>query len=73
MSVTVGKWQNDRPHRKKKEIDRLYLTFETIIRFLENTNITYSKLHSQGFILQGQHIICFPVCSLCNYVAKRQT
>ena len=38
----------------------ILLAFETILRFLETTNIIYSKLRSQGFILQGQQITGAP-------------
>ena len=56
---TVKKIQNDRPRSKENQFDSLYLAFETMLRFLETTNIAYSKLRSQGFILRGQQIICF--------------
>ena len=45
--------------------------FETVLRFQETTNITYSKLRSQDFILHGQQIICFQfAASVIDYAAK---
>ena len=37
--------------------DTAPLAFETVLRFLETTNITYSKLRSQVLILHGQQVI----------------
>ena len=56
---TVKKIQNDRPQSNENQFDSPYLAFETILRFLETTNIAYSELRSQGFIMHDQQIICF--------------